>query len=71
MNLTQAQVDRWGALVKRLDNFGRDGSNSVITVHILTDETGRPLLWTDPERARFEPRSGVAQVLELVMNNRG
>ena len=69
--LTRQQAERWGALVNRLEHFGRDGSNSVITVHILTDETGCPILWTDPERARFEPRAGVAQVLEsLVKNNK-
>ena len=69
--LTRQQVERWGPLVNRLEHFGRDGSDSVITVHILTDKLGRPVLWTDPERARFEPRAGVAQVLEKMMNNGG
>jgi hypothetical protein len=69
--LTPKQVESWGPLIKRLEHFGRDGSYSVITIHILTDEMGCPALWTDPERARIEPRAGAAQMLELAMNNRG
>ncbi len=64
--LTRQQIERWENLVKRLDQFARDGTHSVVTVHILTDETGRPLLWSDPERSRFEPKSGAAQIFEIV-----
>ena len=66
--LTSKQAEHWGPLINRLEHFGRDGSDSVITIHILTDKHGRPVLWTDPERARFEPRAGVAQVLEKILN---
>ena len=66
MKLSLVQVDRWGSLIKRLEQIGRDGSQSVITVHILTDETGAPVLWSQPERVRFEPKSSAVQILEII-----
>ena len=66
MNLTPEQVERWGALVNRLEREARDGSHSVISVDILTDETGAPLLWTEPTKTRYEPKSGAVQFFEIV-----
>ena len=66
MNLTPEQVERWGALINRLEREARDGSHSVISVDILTDETGAPLLWTEPEKTRYEPKSGAVQFFEIV-----
>ena len=67
--LTRQQIERWENLVKRLDAFARDGSHSVVTVHVLTDETGRPLLWTDPERVRLEPKAAAVRILDILSRN--
>ncbi len=66
MNLTSEQVDRWGALINRLERFAKDGSISVVSVDILTDETGAPLFWTEPSKVRYEPKSGAVQFFEIV-----
>jgi len=66
MNLTPEQIERWGTLINRLERFARDGSHSVISIDILTDESGAPLLWTEPTSQRYEPKSGAVQFFEVV-----
>ncbi len=66
MNLTPEQVERWGDLINRLEREARDGSHSVISVDILTDELGAPLLWILANKTRYEPKSGAVQFFEVV-----
>lgn len=63
--LTPKQTKDWTPLVKRLSKLAQTGGYSVITIHILTNETGKPVIWSEPNRARVEPKAGAAQIFEM------
>jgi len=58
----------WDNLLLRLRSAVKDQKCSVITLRIVTDEQGQPLLWTEPEITCIEPVANVRKLFaELMM----
>lgn len=56
----------WLPLVHRLQDAGKSRGHSVVTVHIVVDEFGRPLHWGKPKIVHIEPLSRGEALDELL-----
>lgn len=63
-HLTEEQDSAWHKLIRRLEQVGRNGTYSVITVRILVNECGRPLLWREPECSKLEPKHESIRIMD-------
>ena len=54
----------WLPLVHRLQGAGKSGGHSVVTVHIVVDEFGKPIHWTEPEVTHIEPCARAEQMTD-------
>jgi len=52
-----AALRPWLPLVHRLQGAGKSQGLSVMTIHIIVDERGYPLHWSEPKLARIEPKA--------------
>lgn len=63
-HLTEKQDDAWHKLIRRLEQVGRNGTYSVITVSILMNECGQPVLWREPSCSKVEPKHDGIRILD-------
>lgn len=63
-HLTKEQDEAWHKLVRRLEQVGRDGTYSVITIRVLVNECGQPVLWHAPECSKIEPKQDGIGILD-------
>lgn len=59
-------VGSWEQVIRRLEGSAAVGSLSLLTVSILIDGDGRPILWTQPACRRFEPHNSAQVIREMV-----
>lgn len=61
---------RWASVMSRikqesrktLENNRRDGV-CIVTIHIVVDADGNPIVWTVPNSVRIEPTSSAKEIL--------
>ena len=56
----------WLPLVHRLQGAGKSRGLSVMTIHIIVDERGCPLHWTEPQVTHVEPKAQGKALDELL-----
>ena len=57
----------WLNVVRRLRSMALDsGTYSVVSIAVLVDDTGKPIVWTEPKARRLEPRANGQAVGTLV-----
>ena len=59
-------VGSWDSVIRRLEGAAVANSLSLLTVSILIDGDGRPILWTQPACRRFEPHNSAHIIREMV-----
>ena len=59
-------VGSWDSVIRRLMGAAVTNSLSLLTVSILIDGDGRPILWTQPSCRRFEPHNSAEVIREMV-----
>ena len=52
-----AALRPWLPLVHRMQGAGKSQGLSVMTIHIIVDERGCPLHWTEPQVTHVEPKA--------------
>jgi len=59
---------QWFNVIRRLQNVAKQSNQrlGILTVHVLVDEHGDPVSWTEPRVVSLEPKSKSAQALELL-----
>lgn len=60
---------RWMHVVRRLQSLGcKQNGCAIITIKVMVDENGEPLLWTTPEMVQLEPRESTQKfMVEMIM----
>jgi hypothetical protein len=56
----------WDVVTQFLRRTAGRGAYSVMTVHILTDDSGRPIVWASPKINRLEPRTRGQQLADFL-----
>jgi len=59
-------VGSWEQVIRRLEGSAAAGLLSLLTVSIVIDGDGRPILWTQPSCRRFEPHNSAQVVKEML-----
>jgi len=65
--ITQDIKPQWLNVIRRLQSacYGNQGL-AVLSIRVLVDADGEPVLWTEPQRVKLEPRStGLETLLDL------
>jgi len=62
--LTDDIKPQWLNVVRRLQSacYGNQGL-AVLSIRVLVDAEGEPLLWTEPTRVKLEPKSAKLETL--------
>lgn len=55
----------WLSLLRRLQSISKSNGYSVIKIAVLVDDAGTPVAWTEPVQVKLEPKSAVAMMLLL------
>jgi hypothetical protein len=58
---------QWLNVIRRLQSacYGNQGL-AVLSIRVLVDERGEPILWTEPSRIKLEPKAtGLETLLDL------
>lgn len=66
-DLTDDIKPQWLNVIRRLQSacYGNQGL-AVLSIRVLVDADGEPVLWTEPQRVKLEPRSaGLETLLDL------
>jgi len=63
-NLTDDIKPQWLNVIRRLQSacHGNQGL-AVLSIRVLVDAQGEPVLWTEPQRVKLEPRSTKLETL--------
>ena len=63
-NLTDDVKPQWLNVIRRLQAacHGNQGL-AVLSIRVLVDAEGEPLLWTEPTRVKLEPKSAKLETL--------
>jgi len=59
-------VGSWESVTRRLSSARVPGSLSLLTISILVDGSGRPIIWTQPACKKFEPRDSASAIREML-----
>jgi len=65
-NITDDIKPQWLNVIRRLQSacYGNQGL-AVLSIRVLVDSEGEPVLWTEPTRVKLEPKSAG---LEMLLN---
>jgi hypothetical protein len=66
-NITDDIKPQWLNVVRRLQSacYGNQGL-AILSIRVLVDADGEPILWTEPTRVKLEPKSaGLETLLDL------
>lgn len=63
-HLTEEQDIAWHKLIRRLEQVGRNGVYSVVSIQILVDECGQPVLWREPDCSKIEPKHNAISIMD-------
>jgi hypothetical protein len=66
-NITDDIKPQWLNVIRRLQSacYGNQGL-AVLSIRVLVDSEGEPVLWTEPSRVKLEPKSaGLEMLLDL------
>lgn len=61
-----AALRPWLPLVHRMQGAGKSQGLSVMTIHIIVDERGYPLHWSEPKVLHVEPKARGKALDELL-----
>ena len=63
-NLTDDIKPQWLNVIRRLQSacHGNQGL-AVLSIRVLVDAQGEPVLWTEPQRVKLEPKSAKLETL--------
>lgn len=61
-----AALRPWLPLVHRMQGAGKSQGLSVMTIHIIVDERGYPLHWSEPKVLHVEPKARSQALDELL-----
>ena len=59
-------VGSWESVIRKLGQASVAGSLSLLSISILVDGEGRPIIWTQPTCRKFEPRNSAQAIKEMV-----
>ena len=73
-NMTDLPLDikpDWLNVIRRLQSIGRQQSGyGIVTIQVIVDANGTPILWNEPELKRLEPQSKVAELMMKILSGR-
>ena len=59
----------WLNVIRRLQSMGRQQAGyGIVTIQVIIDANGKPVLWNEPELKRLEPQSMVAELMMKIMS---
>ena len=58
----------WFPVIRRLQSVAKSDGVSIITLKVLVNKHGQPVVWLSPEVQLVEPRSKADLILSLVKN---
>ena len=58
---------QWFNVIRRLQSVARENNQglAILSIRVMVDEDGAPVIWTEPERLLLEPKRLSAHALEL------
>lgn len=59
----------WFGIIRSLRSVGRSGGLSVVTLQVVVDEHGKPLLWGNPSAVRLNPRQEAREIINDLLAN--
>lgn len=59
---------QWFNVIRRLQSVARDGNQglAILAIRVMVDDTGTPVIWTEPTRKLIEPKRMSQHALELL-----
>ena len=59
----------WLNVIRRLQSIGRQQAGyGIVTIQVIVDANGIPVLWNEPELKRLEPQTRVAEMIMKIMS---
>lgn len=56
MNSVQDVRVPWLNVARRLQSIAPSGGHSILTIKVVVDCQGNPVLWTEPTQVKIEPK---------------
>ena len=56
----------WANVLRRLQSAHTQHGITIVTIHVILDETGKPVKWAKPTQVALEPRSDSGEFLALL-----
>lgn len=61
----------WLSVIRRLQSVAKSNGLAVLSINVLVDSDGKPIIWTAPNRVLIEPKNAAAAVIALFVNRKG
>ena len=58
---------KWFSVIRRLQSVSKSNGAAIITIKILVDQNGDPVLWTEPEKLLIEPSSKASSIINFLL----
>ena len=53
----------WLNVARRMQSVSGSQGYSIVTMNILCDASGRPVMWTEPQQLKIEPKAANADAI--------
>ena len=61
----------WYALIRRCQSLSNTGGIAILSMHVLVDEQGNPMMWLPPKCQRIEPTKRARDILKELLERDG
>jgi hypothetical protein len=62
---------RWVNVTRRLQAACQSKGLSLVSITVLVDEDGLPVLWLEPDVRRIEPKKSAQEIVEMLAAKQG
>jgi len=59
---------QWIKVIRRLESAARSQGFAILSISVLVDEDGTPIVWTEPKRIKIEPKALTNDWIEILSN---
>jgi hypothetical protein len=63
--------ERWVHVTRRLQSVCRSGGLSLVSITVLVDENGLPIMWLEPDVRLIEPRKSAQDIIAMLAAKQG
>jgi hypothetical protein len=65
-------LEQWCNVIRRIQSMAHNQRGyAVVTIQVMVDENGHPVLWTDPAMAKLEPQGRAREFLRSMISGMG